>query len=114
VLSPNGQLLLSIDVEGRALLVVRPRRVLLHHFTFKAPVGAAAFSPDGKYLAVGVGKLLQVGLGAVWSWSGDVVGLESSRDVVARSRVPFSNFALLHALIGSRDCTAAVRRESIL
>lgn len=61
-LSPDGVLLLSIDEEGRALLINRTRKVLLHHFSFKAPVAAATFSPDGKYIAVAVGKLLQVGL----------------------------------------------------
>lgn len=60
-LSPDGQLLLSIDENGRALLIARTRRVLLHHFSFKGPVAAAAFSPDGKYVAVAVGRLLQVG-----------------------------------------------------
>jgi hypothetical protein len=59
-LSPDGQLLLSVDDVGRALLVARQRRVLLHHFSFKGPVAAAAFSPDGKYIAAAVGKLLQV------------------------------------------------------
>jgi WD40 repeat protein len=59
-LSPDGQLLLSIDENGRALLIARTRRVLLHHFSFKGPVAAAAFSPDGKYVAVAVGRLLQV------------------------------------------------------
>lgn len=60
-LSPDGSLLLSIDADGRALVVHRGRRVLLHHVSFKAPVRAAKFSPDGAYVAVGVGKLLQVG-----------------------------------------------------
>lgn len=59
-LSPDGQLLLSIDENGRALLIARTRRVLLHHFSFKGPVSAAAFSPDGRYVAVAVGRLLQV------------------------------------------------------
>lgn len=59
-LSPDGSLLLSIDENGRALLIARQRRVLLHHFSFKGPVTAARFSPDGKYVAVAVGKLLQV------------------------------------------------------
>lgn len=60
-LSPDGSLLLSIDDEGKALVVHRARRVLLHHVSFKAPVRAAKFSPDGKLVAVAVGKLLQVG-----------------------------------------------------
>lgn len=58
--SPDGQLLLSVDEHGRALLIARRRRVLLHHFSFKSPVTAAAFSPDGRYIAAAVGRLLQV------------------------------------------------------
>lgn len=38
----------------------RTRRVVLHHFTFKDKVRVAKFSPDGRLLAVGVGRLLQV------------------------------------------------------
>nr|BCL66081.1 nucleolar protein, component of the U3 processome [Volvox africanus] len=60
--SPDGTLLMSIDKDGRALLINRRRNVLLHHFSFKGPVACAKFSPDGRYLAVGVGKLVQVWL----------------------------------------------------
>lgn len=60
--SPCGTLLLAIDEDGRALLINRKRRALLHHFTFKARVAAAKFSPDGCFLAVAVGRLLQVRL----------------------------------------------------
>lgn len=58
-LSPDGGLLLAIDEDGRALLINRRCRVLLHHFTFKAPVAAARFSPDGRFIAAAVGRLLQ-------------------------------------------------------
>ena len=51
--SPDGRLLLSIDDEGRALVVNRRRRALLHHFSFKGPVRAAKWSPDGRYVAAG-------------------------------------------------------------
>jgi hypothetical protein len=73
-LSPDGQLLLAIDESGRALLIARQRRVLLHHFSFKGPVAAAAFSPDGQYVAAAVGRLLQVcgGVregGCCWRWA---------------------------------------------
>jgi periodic tryptophan protein 2 len=60
--SPDGRLLLSVDYTGRALVINRRRRALLHHISFKDTVRAAAFSPDGKYLAVAVGRLLQVWL----------------------------------------------------
>ena len=53
-------LLLAIDEEGRSLLINKRRRTLLHRFSFKGPVAAAAFSPDGRYIACAVGKLLQV------------------------------------------------------
>ncbi|KAK9915110.1 hypothetical protein WJX75_004822 [Coccomyxa subellipsoidea] len=59
-LSPDGGLLLAIDEDGRSLLINRRRRVLLHHFSFKGPVAAARFSPDGQYIACAVGRLLQI------------------------------------------------------
>ena len=49
-----------MDEEGRSLLINKRRRTLLHRFSFKGPVAAAAFSPDGRYIACAVGKLLQV------------------------------------------------------
>lgn len=52
--------MLSIDVNGRALLMLRKRRVLLHRFTLKGPAAAAKFSPDGAHIAIAVGKLIQV------------------------------------------------------
>jgi WD40 repeat protein len=58
-LSPDGSLLLAIDEDGRSLLINKRRRVLLHHFSFKGPVAAARFSPDGQYIACGVGRVLQ-------------------------------------------------------
>jgi periodic tryptophan protein 2 len=58
--SPDGRLLLSIDEDGRALVINRRRRALLHHFTFKGTVRAASFSPDGNYVAAAVGRLVQV------------------------------------------------------
>ena len=58
--SPSGALLLAVDENGRALLINRQRHALLHHFSFKSPVAAAKFSPNGQYIAVAVGRLLQV------------------------------------------------------
>lgn len=33
---------------------------VLHHISFKHPVAAACFSPDGKYIAVSIGQKIQV------------------------------------------------------
>ncbi|MQM11932.1 hypothetical protein Taro_044846 [Colocasia esculenta] len=58
--SPDGNFLLAIDDAFRALFVNLRRRVVLHRISFKKPVGAVEFSPDGAYIAVGVGKLVQI------------------------------------------------------
>jgi periodic tryptophan protein 2 len=59
-LSPDGGLLLMIDTSARLLLALRHTKVLLHRMRLKAPSQAAAFSPDGKFIAIAVGKVLQV------------------------------------------------------
>ena len=50
----------SPQLDGRALLVNFPRRVVLHHFNFKQPVRDLSFSPDGRWIAVILGKLIQI------------------------------------------------------
>lgn len=59
-LNPQGNLLLSVDEDGRSILVNFPRRLALHHFSFKAPISALAFSPSGRHFAVGIGRLIEV------------------------------------------------------
>jgi hypothetical protein len=58
-LSPDGSLLIAVDTAARALLIVRHTHVLLHRWTLKAACRCAQFSPDGVYIALAVGKLLQ-------------------------------------------------------
>ncbi len=59
-LTPRGNLLLTVDEDGRAILTNIPRRIALHHFTFKQSVSALAFSPSGRHFAVGVGRHIEV------------------------------------------------------
>ncbi|CAG9460299.1 unnamed protein product [Pedinophyceae sp. YPF-701] len=58
--SPDGRILISIDQDGRAAVFNVPMRVLLHRFTFKKPVQVVRFSPCGRYIAVGMDRLVQV------------------------------------------------------
>ncbi|KAF8889622.1 quinon protein alcohol dehydrogenase-like superfamily [Infundibulicybe gibba] len=51
-LSPDANVLVTVDDDGRALLVNFKRGVVLHHFNFKKPVKDLKFSPDGRYIAV--------------------------------------------------------------
>ncbi|KAJ3127408.1 hypothetical protein HK098_006397 [Nowakowskiella sp. JEL0407] len=51
-LAPNSSLLLTIDEDGRSLLVNFSRKTVLHHHNFKSPVRHAVFSPDSKLIAI--------------------------------------------------------------
>ncbi|THC96868.1 hypothetical protein EYZ11_003638 [Aspergillus tanneri] len=59
-LSPRGNLLLSIDENGRAILTHLHRRIVIHHFSFKGRVSALKFSPSGRHFAVAVERRLQL------------------------------------------------------
>lgn len=59
-LSPKGNLLLTVDENGRAILTNFQRRIAIHHFSFKGRVSALKFSPSGRHFAVGVGRRLQI------------------------------------------------------
>ncbi|RPD61329.1 WD40 repeat-like protein [Lentinus tigrinus ALCF2SS1-7] len=59
-LSPDANVLLSVDEDGRALLVNFKRGVVLHHFNFHKPVKVLKFSPDGRYIAVSHDSHVQV------------------------------------------------------
>lgn len=59
-LTPQGNLLLTIDEDGQAILTNVTRRIGIYHFSFKSPVTALAFSPSGRYFAVGLGRKLEV------------------------------------------------------
>lgn len=59
-LNKQGTLFLSVDEDGRAILVNFVSRVVLHHFNFKDRVNDLQFSPDGHYFAIAVGRFVQV------------------------------------------------------
>ncbi|KAK0651820.1 WD40-repeat-containing domain protein [Cercophora newfieldiana] len=59
-LTPQGNLLLSVDEDGQAIFTSVPRRVVLYHFSFKSTVTALSFSPSGRHFAVGLGRKIEV------------------------------------------------------
>ncbi|KAL5499177.1 PWP2 [Sanghuangporus vaninii] len=83
-LSPDGTILLSVDISGRAILANFRRRVVLHHINFKAetPPGGVKFSPDGKWIAV-------VGAGTGKGGTSASVQVWKTPSLLARSLVPF-------------------------
>lgn len=59
-LSPDSNLLLSIDEEGHTLLINFVRRVVLAYFNFRSKVLSLQFSTDGKWFAAGTDKGIEV------------------------------------------------------
>lgn len=59
-LNKQETLLLSVDIDGRAILVNFKARTVLHHFNFKDKVYDIKFSPDSHYFSVAVGRFVQV------------------------------------------------------
>ena len=89
--TPKGNLLLSIDEDGRAILTNFPRRLALHHFSFKGSVSALAFSPSGRYFVVGVGRFIEV-------WQ-----TPSTPDVTQEGELEFAPFIRHHVHAGHHD-----------
>ncbi|KAI8925529.1 quinon protein alcohol dehydrogenase-like superfamily [Entophlyctis helioformis] len=92
-LSPNAALLITIDEDGRALLVNFPKQVVLHHHSFKAPVKDIAFSPDGRFIAVSHEKQVHI-------WKAPGFTLE------------FAPFVLHRVLTGHYDAVTSVSWSS--
>ncbi|KAF2744900.1 WD40 repeat-like protein [Sporormia fimetaria CBS 119925] len=59
-LNPRGNLLLSVDEDGRAILTNVPRRIVLYHFSFREEVSALAFAPSGRHFAAAIGRRIEV------------------------------------------------------
>ncbi|KAL6497063.1 U3 snoRNP protein [Orobanche gracilis] len=58
--SSDGVFLLTVDENNRCLFINLPRRAVLHRISFKHPVADAKFSPNGRFIAIAAGKLLQL------------------------------------------------------
>ncbi len=90
-LTPKGNLLLSIDEDGHAILTNIPRRIALYHFTFRSRVTALSFSPSGRYFVAAVGRRLEV-------WH-----VPSTPDTNAGGELEFAPFVLYHSHGGHFD-----------
>ena len=60
VLSHNGLFLITVDIEGHALLINYPRQIILSRFHFKRRVYDIKFSPDDTLFAVTFGHSIQI------------------------------------------------------
>ncbi|KFH41296.1 Periodic tryptophan protein-like protein [Hapsidospora chrysogenum ATCC 11550] len=90
-LTPRGNLLLSVDEDGHAILTNVLRRVSIYHFSFRSQVTALAFSPSGRHFAVGLGRKTEV-------WH-----VPSTPDNNAEGVLDFAPFFRHHAHAGHFD-----------
>lgn len=101
-LSPSGNLLLSIDDDGRAILSSYPRRLAIYHFSFKTAVSALAFSPSGRHFAVGIGRDVEI-----WhtpSTPGTTTDGVLEFAPFVRHRVLAGHFDVVRSIEWSSDC----------
>lgn len=107
--SHNGRFLISIDVEGHALFVNLPRRVILTRFNFKRPVKEVKFSPNDDLILVTHGHGCQI-------WRSPGVRKEFSPLVLCREIGGFYDDTTCadwssdseSVVIGSKDLSARV------
>ena len=90
-LTPRGNLLLSVDEDGQAILTNVLRRISIYNFSFKSPVTALAFSPSGRHFAVGLGRRTEV-------WH-----VPSTPDANADGELDFAPFVRHHSHAGHYD-----------
>ncbi|CCK72039.1 snoRNA-binding rRNA-processing protein PWP2 KNAG_0I02540 [Huiozyma naganishii CBS 8797] len=95
-LNRQGTLLLSIDDDGRAILVNYKSRNVLHHFNFKDKCSQIKFSPDGKLFAVASGRFLQI-------WKTPDATQDRQFAPFVRYRVHAGHFQDLISLTWSKD-----------
>lgn len=95
-MNKNSTIMLSIDEDGRGILVNFPLRTVLHHMNFKESVGAVSFSPDGQYIAVATGRHVQV-------WITPTSAEERQFAPFVRHRIYTGHYANVTSIEWSRD-----------
>lgn len=95
-LNKQGTLLLSVDEDGRAILVNYKSRNVLHHFNFKEKCTSLKFSPDGKLFALAAGRFIQI-------WKTPDVSEDRQFAPFVRYRVQAGHFEDINTLTWSQD-----------
>lgn len=92
----EGTLMLSVDEDGRGILVNFVTRCVLHHMNFKEKVNAVKFSPDGKLIGVCAGKTVQL-------WKTPDSADERQFASFVRHRVYTGHYAAITGIEWSKD-----------
>ncbi|KAK9479180.1 WD40-repeat-containing domain protein [Lipomyces japonicus] len=95
-LNPQASLLLSVDEDGRAILVNFVRRTVLHHFNFKDKVTDLQFSPDGTFISATTFRQIQL-------WRTPKHGQDREFNPFVRHRIYTGHHAEINSLTWSKD-----------
>lgn len=95
-LNKQGTLLMSVDDDGRAILVNFKSRNVLHHFNFKEKVYDLKFSPTGEFFALACGRFIQI-------WKTPDINYERQFSPFVRYRIHAGHFADIVSLTWSND-----------
>ena len=107
-LHPRGQLLLSIDEQGHAVLSHFNRRIVLYHFSLKGSVSTLKFSPCGRYFAVAIGRKIEI-----WKTPSTPGASESTGDINDESGgLEFAPFVRYRAYVGHHDTVQNIEWSS--
>lgn len=100
-LNPRGNLLLTVDQDGQAILSHLQRRITLYHFSFKGTVTSLVFSPSGKHFAVGLGRKVETWRTPATPGDNEDGGLEFAPFVKHREYV--GHYDTVHSIEWSSD-----------
>ncbi|KAI6892355.1 Periodic tryptophan protein, partial [Hortaea werneckii] len=97
-LHPGGQLLLTVDEQGHAILSHFQRRIVLYHFSLKGAVSSLEFSPSGTHFAVGIGRKIEV-----WKTPSTPGATDEAADEGESGGLEFAPFVKYRQYVGHHD-----------
>ena len=59
-ITSDSKILIIVDILGYCLVVNFPKQIVISHFNFRNKISALKISPNNKFLAVGIGKGVQI------------------------------------------------------
>ena len=59
-ITSDSKILIIVDILGYCLVVNFPKQIVISHFNFRSKISALKISPNNKFLAVGIGKGVQI------------------------------------------------------
>ena len=59
-ITSDSKILIVVDILGYCLVINFPKQIVISHFNFRSKISALKISPNNKFLAVGIGKRVEI------------------------------------------------------